>query len=101
MDLTAETVDESEFDRVGIQRTPAETVATPRVADANAALECEVSESVRIGKNTVVFGRVKVFHVDDPLLVDDEIDARSVDAVGRVGGPYYTTIDLMEFTRTF
>lgn len=101
MDATSVAVEGSEFEAAGIERAPSRTVTPPRVATAQACLECEVVESVRIGTNTVVFGEVKHLYVDDSLLTDGKVDTRKVDAVGRLGGPYYTGIDILEFTRQY
>jgi flavin reductase (DIM6/NTAB) family NADH-FMN oxidoreductase RutF len=101
MDETSESVNASEFDTSDIERTPAETVTPPRVASALAHLECEVSDSIQVGGNTVVFGEVKFIHVDDQLVTDNAVDAREIDAVGRFGGPFYTRTDLMEYTRQY
>lgn len=101
MDTTSHTVDGSEFDQTGIETEPAETVAPPRVAEAKAALECDVADSFQMGQNTLVFGQVKRFHVDDALVTDGDIDGEKVDAVGRFGGPYYAGTDLLEFTRQY
>lgn len=101
MDTTSEATDESEFDMADLERVPAETVAPPRVADALASLECTVSESIRIGGNTVIFGEVQLFHIHDSLLTDDTVDAQKINAVGRFGGPFYTRTDLMDYTRQY
>jgi flavin reductase (DIM6/NTAB) family NADH-FMN oxidoreductase RutF len=99
MDRTSAAETGSEFDAAGIERAPAKTVAPPRVADAAACLECEVIESLRIGSHTVIFGEVNQCFSDDDLLTDGKVDTRKVDAVGRMGGPFYTGIDLLEYTR--
>jgi flavin reductase (DIM6/NTAB) family NADH-FMN oxidoreductase RutF len=99
MDVTATHTGESEFDLASLERVPAETVTPPRVGEARAHLECEVIDSLRIGTNTLVFGQVRLFHVDDSLLTDGKVDSAKVDAVGRCGGPYYTGIDLLSFHR--
>lgn len=99
MDATSAGVSGSEFDAVGIERAPARTVEPPRVAEALACLECQVVESVSIGANTVVFGEVEHVYVDESLLTDGKVDTRKVDAVGRLGGPFYTAIDRLEYTR--
>lgn len=99
MDATSAPVAESEFDVVGLERRPAETVAPPRVAEAAACLECSVVETVSIGANTVVFGEVQHLFVDESLLTDGKVDSKKVDAIGRLGGPYYTRIDRLDFTR--
>lgn len=101
MDATSQTTERSEFDVSDLGRVPAETVAPPRVAEARATLECEVVESLRIGTNTLVFGQVKLFHVDDSLVTNRKVDARKIEAIGRYGGPHYTRRDLLEYTRTY
>ena len=105
MDETSADTDDSEFDVADVERAPAETVAPPRVAAARATLECEVVESLSLGRHTVVFGEVQLFHVDDALTIESgderKVAAERVDAVGRCGGPYYTGIDLLEFTRQY
>lgn len=99
MDATSAGIADSEFDAVGLERAPARTVEPPRVAEARACLECQVVESVMIGANTVVFGEVGHVYVDESLLTDGKVDTGKVDAVGRLGGPFYTAIDVLEFTR--
>ena len=101
MDATSADPGGSEFDAVGVERAPARTVAPPRVAAAHAHLECAVVESMTVGTNTVVFGEVRHLHVDEDLLTDGAVDSRKVDAVGRLGGPFYSGIDLLEFTRQY
>lgn len=99
MDATSAPVDRSEFDSAGIERAPAATVDPPRVADARACLECEVIESLRIGSHTVIFGEVGHLFIDETLLTDGKVDTRKVDAIGRLGGPFYTGVDSLEYTR--
>lgn len=99
MDATSAPVDRSEFDTAGIERAPAATVDPPRVADARACLECEVIESLRIGSHTVIFGEVGHLFIDETLLTDGKVDTRKVDAIGRLGGPFYTGVDSLEYTR--
>lgn len=101
MDATSADTDGSEFDVAGIERATARTVAPPRVASARASLECDVVESIRIGTHTVIFGEVLHLYVDDSLLTDGKVDTRKVDAVGRLGGPYYTGVEPLEFTRQY
>ncbi len=99
MDATAAGVGESEFDAAGIERADARTVQPPRVAAAHACLECEVRDSLRIGTNTVVLGDVKHVYVDEALLTEGKVDAAKVDAVGRLGGKFYTGVEPLEYTR--
>lgn len=101
MDATSASVTDSEFDTAGIERASARTVEPPRVAAAHACLECEVRESLDVSGQTVVFGDVRHVYVDDDLLVDGTVDARAVDAVGRLGGSFYTGVEPLEFTRQY
>lgn len=99
MDATSAAVEGSEFDAAGLERAPAVAVEPPRVAAAQACLECEVVDSKTFGTNTVVFGEVEHIFVDDALLVDGKVEARAVDAIGRLGGPYYTGVEPLDATR--
>lgn len=90
---------ESEFDAAGVERAPADAVAPPRVAGAAAAFECRLYDSLEVYDNTVVLGDVVRVHVDGALLSDGAVDAAAVDAVGRMGGPYYTGVDLLDRER--
>jgi flavin reductase (DIM6/NTAB) family NADH-FMN oxidoreductase RutF len=101
MDATSAGVADSEFDTVGIERASARTVEPPRVAAAHGCLECQVRESVDVGGQTVVFGDVRHVYVDDDLLDGGKVDARAVDAVGRLGGSFYTAVEPLEFTRQY
>jgi flavin reductase (DIM6/NTAB) family NADH-FMN oxidoreductase RutF len=90
--------DESEFDFAGIERVDSVTVAPPRVADAAVSLECSLYDTYRFDHGRVmVMGEVTHAHVDEAVLTDGEVDASKVDAVGRLGGPYYTGTDVVEF----
>jgi len=102
MDHSAVTFDESasEFETVGLAAEPAETLDAPRVAAAAAHLECTVLETKRVYSSTLVFGEVRYVDVAEELLRDGKIDAREIDGVGRLGGPYFTGIDVLSLTRT-
>lgn len=99
MDATSASVSGSEFDAAGITRTAARTVAPPRVEAAHACLECTLRESLEVGAHTVVFGDVQHVSIDEELLTDGKVEARAVDAVGRLGGSFYTGVDPLEYTR--
>lgn len=101
MDRTSASVAGDEFEFAGLTPESAATVAPHHVAEAPAHLECTVRESLTIGSNTVVFGDVRHVHVEDDLLTDGAVDTRKVDAVGRLGGSYYTRIDRLDFERTY
>lgn len=103
MDHTSEPVDagESEFDSVGIERAPCRHIEAPRVADAPITMECTLYDSHEIHDRLMVLGEVVHFHIDSSVMTDGKVDQRKVPTVGRLGGPFYTISDPVEFQRQF
>lgn len=93
--------EESEFDLADVERAESVAVEAPRVAQAEVSFECELYDAIDVYDNTLVLGEVVYAHVDDDLLTDGKIDTRKIDAVGRLGGPFYTGIDIQEFERQY
>jgi len=102
MDATSTTLsaDQSEFEFAGLERASSAVVAPPRVAEADVAFECKLYDSMDVYENTVIFGEVQYAHVNDDLLVEGKVEARKVDAVGRLGGPYFSAVDIMDIERS-
>lgn len=92
---------ESEFEVAGVERADCEVISAPRVADAAATMECRLYDTLEVYDRLVVLGEAVYFHLDDALMTDGRIDARKVDTVGRLGGPYYTGADRIELERQF
>ena len=96
---------ESEFAAFGIAEATSTHVRPPRVADAPAAFECRVRQTVPVGEGAmaahVVICDIVWLHVrDDVLGADGAVDAARLDAVGRLGGEdYATTRDRFQLTR--
>lgn len=103
MDHTAESLppEESEFDSAGLTRAECRTIDAPRVEEAAITMECALYDSIEIHDRLMVLGEVQYFHLDDDVLTDGEIDMRNIATVGRLGGPYYTVSDPVEFERQF
>ena len=101
MDATSTPLEpgESEFEYAGVERAPCEAISAPRVADAVATLECRLHDTVEVYDRLVVFGEAVHVHVADEVKTDGQIDALKVDTVGRLGGPYYTVSDPLDFER--
>ncbi|QSW99461.1 flavin reductase family protein [Haloterrigena alkaliphila] len=93
--------EESEFDLAGVERADCRTVSAPRVADAPVSMECTLHDSLEVHDKLMILGDVQRVHVDEALLSDGKIDSRNLDTVGRLGGPYYTVSDPVEFERQF
>jgi flavin reductase (DIM6/NTAB) family NADH-FMN oxidoreductase RutF len=89
--------DQSEFELVGLTRSPSRVVRPPRVAESPIAFECQTAEVIRTnpgrpGGGNVVLGRVVHVFVRDDLVNDQmHIDADRLTAIGRMGGTGYTT----------
>jgi flavin reductase (DIM6/NTAB) family NADH-FMN oxidoreductase RutF len=98
MDETSAAIDreDSEFDFANLAKASSVRVRPPRVADASVALECSLYDSHEVYNNIVIFGEVEYVHIDDGVTTDGNIDMEKIDAVGRLGGPFYTSIDIKE-----
>jgi flavin reductase (DIM6/NTAB) family NADH-FMN oxidoreductase RutF len=93
--------EESEFDLVDVDRAECRTIDAPRVADAAVTMECTLYDTFEVHDRLVVLGDVRLFHVADDVLTDGRVDMRKLATVGRLGGPYYTVSDPVEFERQF
>jgi flavin reductase (DIM6/NTAB) family NADH-FMN oxidoreductase RutF len=103
MDRTGDRLDPevSEFEHANVERTESRKLSPPRVANALASLECELRDVVEVEGSTLFVGSVVHMSIDEAVLTDGEVDARKVDAVGRLGGPYYTALDELDVQRSF
>jgi flavin reductase (DIM6/NTAB) family NADH-FMN oxidoreductase RutF len=93
--------EESEFDRFDVERAPCRRIDAPRVAEAVVTMECTLHDSLTVHDRIVVLGDVEYFHVAEAVLTDGRIDMGKLPTVGRLGGPYYTVSDPVEFERQF
>src|SRR5690242_5795415 len=91
--------DVDEFALSGLTPLASEIVRPPRVAESHAQMECRLRQTLPIANeagaaNTVIFGDVLCFHVDEAVLMDGgsgyKIDPEKLRAIGRMGGPTYT-----------
>jgi len=60
--------DESELTAAKLNIAPSLKIKVPRVAEAEAALECQLHSSQPLGAYTLIIGEVVMFHVADHLL---------------------------------
>jgi len=100
MNATSDSVphDQDEFDIAGIDRASCETIDCARVAHAPAALECRLTEIVRLpgATNFVVFGQVTGVHLREDCLVDGRFEVTRFQPVARLGYRDYSVV-----TQTF
>lgn len=101
MDATSEALPsgESEFEAADVARAECERIDSPRAADAPITMECTLYDSLEVHDRIAVFGEVVRFHVDESVTTDGKVDSRLLATVGRLGGPYYTDSDPLQFER--
>lgn len=83
-----------EFAYAGIDKVECNEIACARVANAPAALECRLTQIVKIKGdiNFVVFGEVVGIHLRDDCLVDGKFDATTYTPLSRMGYRDYSTV---------
>ncbi len=91
-----------EFDLAGLGRASCETIPCSRVADAPAALECRLTQVVKLeGKtNYMVLGEVIGIHMRDDCLVEGMFDVTRFNPVARLGYKDYSVVEsVFQMTR--
>ena len=91
-----------EFAKAGLEPEACKTIACDRVANAPAALECEVVDIIQIrGKsNKIVLGEVKGIHLRDDCLVNGRFDVTTFQPLARLGYRDYSVVrDVFELKR--
>jgi flavin reductase (DIM6/NTAB) family NADH-FMN oxidoreductase RutF len=92
----------SEVEEAGLTMAPSLRIATPRLAEAPASLECRLAEYLRIGTNNVLIGEIVAVALRDDL-VDTDGCFRTEDAglIARMhgGGGYARTSDRFRLDR--
>lgn len=80
---------ESELAAAGLQTAPSLSVAPPRIAKAEVALECIEHQTIEIGDNRLVLGIVQHIFVRDGLCHPEtyRLDQQAWNPVGRMASP--------------
>ena len=83
-----------EFEAAGLGKEACQTIDCNRVAGAPAALECRMTQIVKIEgeANYVVFGEVTGVHMRDDCLVDGVFDVTRYNPLSRMGYRDYTVV---------
>ena len=84
----------SEFEAAGIASAECVTIDCPRVAGAAAALECRMTQILRLAgeANWMVLGVITGIHLREDCLVDGRFDLRAKGWLSRLGYKDYTTV---------
>jgi flavin reductase (DIM6/NTAB) family NADH-FMN oxidoreductase RutF len=92
--------DTSELEIAGLHAQPSAAIAVPRMAEAQASLECRLHSSQTLGSNTLIIGEVVMFQVADHLL-GPGMSIVNFAPVGRLGSPsvYCRTTDRFDVPR--
>ena len=96
--------DVNEFDVAGVTAKQSTLVKPPCVADSLVNFECKLQQIIPFGSEpragNLVLGQVCNIHIHPDILTNGEVDTKSLDAIGRLGGNMYTTIrDCFEMER--
>jgi flavin reductase (DIM6/NTAB) family NADH-FMN oxidoreductase RutF len=94
----------NEFDVAGVTPKQSTLVEPPGVADSLVNFECKLQQIISFGPEpragNLVLGRVCNIHIHPDIVKNGEVDFRSLDAIGRLGGNMYSTIrDCFEMER--
>ena len=91
---------ESELAAAGLEPAASLRVSVPRVALAQASLECKLFSTQMLGKNTLIIGEVVMFHVADHLL-GPRFHIHDFAPLGRLGSPsvYCRSTDRFDVSR--
>lgn len=101
VDRSAEEVppDVDEFEYADLEKVPSKTVDVPRVGGVPAALECVLYDDLQFHNVNLIIGEVQNYFVEEAYCTEGKIDTTKIDAVGRIGGPFFSAVDIMDFHR--
>jgi flavin reductase (DIM6/NTAB) family NADH-FMN oxidoreductase RutF len=96
--------DVNEFDVAEVTPKQSTFVEPPCVADSLVNFECKLQEIIPLGSEpragNLILGKVCNIHIHPDIVRNGEVDSKSLDAIGRLGGNMYTTIrDCFEMER--
>jgi flavin reductase (DIM6/NTAB) family NADH-FMN oxidoreductase RutF len=85
----------NEFIKSGLTEKASEKITPPRVLESPASFECKVVDIIELGKEggagNLVICEVLLAHIADRILDSEgRIDPKLLDAVGRMGGDWYS-----------
>lgn len=78
--------DASELDAAQLRSVPSAQIRVPRIAAAQASLECKLFSTQTLGKNLLIIGEVVMFHVADHL-IGPRFHISNFAPLGRLGSP--------------
>ena len=88
-----------EFELAGLTKAPSKTVQPPRVAEAQAALECKLDQIVPLKSsvpgrsNSLVIATVSQAYINEDALTDGLFDVARLKVLSRLGYMDYAVVD--------
>jgi flavin reductase (DIM6/NTAB) family NADH-FMN oxidoreductase RutF len=84
----------SEVEVLGLETTPSDHIAVPRLTAAPVAMECRFRQCLEFGdtRSRLIVGEVVAFHIKDDLLANGKIETESLDPIARIAGPRYARL---------
>lgn len=85
----------SEFEAAGLVPGACESIACPRVTEAPASLECEMTQIIKLdgASNYMVLGTVTGVHMQDEFMKDGHFDVTAFQPLSRLGYLDYASVD--------
>ena len=91
---------QSEFEHARLATAPSRLVKPPRVARSPAAMECRVTQVLRLKDlsgatlaRVVVLGQVVGMHIDERFIREGRLDAAAMQPIARCGYDEYALVD--------
>jgi flavin reductase (DIM6/NTAB) family NADH-FMN oxidoreductase RutF len=91
--------DKSELDRSPFQTVDSATVRVPGLSPAKIRMECTVHKVIPLGGHTaeeagcdLLIGNIVLYHIDESIYKDGNIDTKSLKPVARLAGHNYMKI---------
>ena len=83
-----------EFSETGLARAECDTIPCPRVAEAPATLECQMTQIIPLKgyDNFLILGEVTGVHMRDDCLVDGRFDVTRFTPLARLGYKDYSVV---------
>lgn len=87
---------ESEIELANLTLVQSENVSVPGVKEAKVRMECRLVQAIPLGGDEpgsdLFIGEVVLFHIDEEIYEDGQINPKALNAVGRLDGSNYATI---------
>ena len=91
---------QSEFDHARLETAPSRLVKPPRVLGSPAAMECRVTQVLRLKdlagatlQRVLVLGQVIGMHIDERFVRDGRLDAAAMRPIARCGYDEYSVVE--------